>query len=210
MKKLTVIVALALAAILSGCNKKNVSASSSSDQLEQKLQQLAGNGAQNCGRIKAVNDGQTKPASDCAMQAAKDKKPFYVAYDMPGLSVAVAGSGDGKLYAVQSQSLASAEGEAANQPTGPTELTVTPCPSELRLASSGRVTCFTPGSFGMNASGGSPHGGGMTMPPGMANPHGTMPMPPLGTPNPHGGITPDSTQPTKDGAKPPAKSASKQ
>ena len=37
------------------------------------------------------------------MQAAQNKKPFYVGYDMPGMTVAVAGDNGGKLYSVQVQ-----------------------------------------------------------------------------------------------------------
>ncbi len=150
------------ATLLAGCNKQTSSANSA-DPVEQKLQELAGNGASNCGRVKSLNPTDTKPASDCAMQAAQAKKPFYVAYEMPGLTVAVAGASDGKLYAVQSQSELPAEGQ---QPASPAtaQLTATPCPSELRVASSGRVTCYAANSFGA-MGGASPHGGGMMMPP---------------------------------------------
>ncbi len=183
----TLAVALLLAvAVLAACNKKNASAKSS-DPVEQKLQQLAGSGAKDCGHIKAAAQAEAKPASDCAMQEAQAKKPFYVAYDMPGLTVAVAGAPDGKLYAVQSQTQMTGNENSGSQPSGPPQITVNPCPSELRMASSGRVTCYSAGSFGA-MGGANPHGGGMAMPPGgMMNPHGgSMPMPPAGTPNPHG------------------------
>jgi hypothetical protein len=171
----TLAIALILAAsFLAGCNKKTVSAKSG-DTVEQKLQELAGSSATNCGRVKSVAEADTKPVSECAMQAAQSKKPFYVAYDMPGLTVAIAGAPDGKLYAVQSQVPPPAEGQSSGaQPSGPAQITVTPCPAELRMASSGRVTCYPLSSFGA-PTGANPHGGGMMMPP-------------AGTPNPHGAI----------------------
>ena len=98
------------------------------------------------------------------MQASQSKHAFYVAYDMPGMAVGVAGDAAGKLYTVQSQG------------AGPSAaLTSGDCPSQLRVASSGRVTCFAPGDMGSMGPG---HSAG-TVPPGMANPHGS------GTDNPH-------------------------
>ena len=201
MNKLAIALIL-VAGVLTGCNKKTVSANSanSSDAVETKLQAIAGPDAKNCGRVKSVAEADTKPASECAIQSAQAKKPFYVAYDMPGLTVAVAGSSDGKLYAVQSQSPAPAEGQQPAQSSGPAELTVTPCPSELRIASSGRVTCYPMSSFGA-ATGANPHGGGMMMPPASgANPHGGMTMPPAGTPNPHGGSMMSPDMPSAHGS----------
>jgi hypothetical protein len=126
-------------------------------------------------------------ASKCAMQAAQAKRPFYVAYELPGMVIAVAGNSEGKLFTVQSQQAASAQpGSAGGLASGA-------CPSELRIAPSGRVTCFAPGTFGMGMD--ATHGG-MTMPPAMGgNPHKGLGIPPPGQPNP----------PQPQGAKPPAK-----
>lgn len=149
------------ALVLTGCNKSSSPASSLStaaskppDAVEQKLQDYSGSGATNCGRldVKAPQD-QLKAASDCATQASQGKKPFYVAYDMPGMSVGVAGNSDGKLFTVQSQ--------------GSGAVTAGDCPAQLRVASSGRVTCFAPGDMGSMGTG---HGAG-SMPPGTSNPH---------------------------------------
>lgn len=207
-------IALVLAAsLLAGCNKKTEPAKSG-DPVVQKLQQLAGNGAADCGRVKSVAPADNKPASDCAIQAAQAKKPFYVAYELPGLTVAIAGASDGKLYAVQSQTAPPAEGQAESKTPAPSEVTVTACPAELRLASSGRVTCYPANSFGA-MPGANPHGGAMMPPSGAENPHGGgMMMPPAGTANPHGGAASD-TLPSSHGsatknANPPDKPASKQ
>jgi hypothetical protein len=134
------------------------SSPASPDAVQQKLQEYSGAGATNCGRlnVQATTD-QSKTASDCALQASQSKHPFYVAYDMPGMTIGVAGNSAGKLYTVQSQG------------TGATAaLTSGDCPSQLRVASSGRVTCFAPGDMGGMGGG---HMAG-AVPSGMANPHG--------------------------------------
>jgi len=174
MKRLPIVLICVLAG-LTACNKSAAPASSSSatspaklaDPVQQKLQEYSGAGATDCGRlnVQATAD-QSKTAGDCAMQAGQDKHPFYVAYDMPGMAIGVAGNADGKLFTVQSQG------------SGPSAaLTSGDCPSQLRIASSGRVTCFAPGDMGSMGAG---HSAG-TIPPGMANPHAT------GGANPHAG-----------------------
>ncbi len=179
--------------LLTACSK---STPKSSDPFEQALQTSAGSGATNCGRLQQ-QQADLQTASSCVMQAAQAKKPFYVAYDMPGLSVGVAGNSDGKLFAVQSQA----------GPDGKPAISTEPCPAELRVAQSGRVTCMSMGSMGMGMGGENPHGGmamppgGMTMPGGGDNPHGGTAMPPMGTPNPHAG----GAAPASDHAKPATK-----
>lgn len=166
MKKPLVVSVFALCC-LAGCNKSAgpvassgpaSSLSHSSDALQQKLQEYSGASATDCGRLNVqATAEQSRTASDCAIQASQSKHPFYVAYDMPGMAIGVAGSADGKLFTVQSEG------------TGPSAtLTSGDCPSQLRVASSGRVTCFAPGDMG--SMGGS-HAAG-AMPPGMQNPHG--------------------------------------
>lgn len=169
MKSPLILVVLTLA-MLSACNKSSGPSTSSAsspasvskphDGVQQKLAEYAGSSASDCGRLDVrANEAQTKSASDCAMQASQSKKPFYVAYDMPGMSVGVAGNSDGKLFTVQSQGGSVTGGD---------------CPSQLRVATSGRVTCFAPGDMGsMSGS----HAAG-TMPAGAANPHAGGSKPP--------------------------------
>jgi hypothetical protein len=175
MKKLSLVLMFAVCG-LAGCNKPAAptvasgSASSTSkpaDAVQQKLQQYSGSGATDCGRlnVQATAD-ESKAASDCAMQASQGKRPFYVAYDMPGMTVGVAGNAEGKLFTVQSQGSGSAAA-----------LTSGDCPAQLRVASSGRVTCFAPGDMGSMAGS---HAAG-AMPPGMGNPHAGS------AASPHGG-----------------------
>ena len=164
MKLPLILLVLSVAAV-SACNKSAApsaspesstpSVSKPHDGVQQKLAEYAGSSASDCGRLDVrANEAQTKSASDCAMQASQGKKPFYVAYDMPGMVVGVAGNADGKLYSVQSQ------GEAASA-----AVTAGDCPSQLRVAGSGRVTCYAPGDMGMVG------GGHTAIPPGMPNPH---------------------------------------
>src|SRR5690242_580736 len=131
----------------------------SAGDVQAKLQEIAGKDATNCGNVKSLSADVIAKASDCAMDSAKSKKPFLVSYEMPGLSVGVAGKADGKFFMAQSS------GE-----NGKAETKTQPCPSELRIAQSGRVTCMPAGSMGVAPGSGNPHAGGMTAP-GTANPH---------------------------------------
>lgn len=134
---------------VAGTNSTN--SSKAPDAVQLKLQEHAGNSATNCGRLDVhANEALSKTAADCALQASKAKHPFFVAYDMPGMAVGVAGNAEGKLFTARSEGGAVSSGD---------------CPSELRLAASGRVTCFAPGDMG------SMGGGHTAIPPGMPNPH---------------------------------------
>jgi hypothetical protein len=181
MQKLVFVLVVA-SVISTGCKKSNISApSQSADPLENHLHRLAGNGSVNCGRIAPGAD--VKSASDCAMQSNQARRPFYVAYDMPGsesgqITVALAGNAEGKLYTVEFNSQGWTQDNSGAELSADKHMATLPCPVPLRLAQSGRVTCYPPPAMG--AAGGNPHGGGMMMPP-----HGMMPMPPPGTPNPH-------------------------
>ena len=142
-----------------GTSPNAASSTKPPDAVQQKLQEYSGGSATNCGRLDVqANADLSKTAADCAMQASQGKHPFYVAYDMPGMAVGVAGNAEGKLFTVQSQG------------TGPSAtLTSGDCPAQLRVASSGRVTCFAPGDMGSMGTG---HAAG-ALPPGMSNPHAT-------------------------------------
>jgi hypothetical protein len=177
---------IALALTLSGCNKSPAPAASASnsastpapaamsapaapanDSVQQKLKEIAGSGAIDCGRheIQAQND-ELKTASKCVMEAAKAKKPFYVGYDMPGMTNAIAGDAKGKLFAVQLQG----SGTGGQMASGA-------CPGELRVASSGRVTCFVPGSMSLGTPGADPHAGMALNPTAGASPHSGLGIP---------------------------------
>jgi hypothetical protein len=174
---------IAIALCLSGCNKSPAPSANATtpaavqmsapapapanDSVQQKLKEIAGNGAIDCGRheIQAQND-ELKTASNCVLEAAKAKKPFYVGYDMPGMTNAIAGNSQGKLFAVQLQG----SGTGAQMASGA-------CPGELRVASSGRVTCFVPRSMSLGAPGADPHAGMAINPTAGASPHSSLGIP---------------------------------
>jgi hypothetical protein len=163
MKNVAATAILAISCLVA-CNKSSSPVASvapvsstpkSVDAVQLKLQEYSGRGATDCGRfnVQAAPD-QSKTAADCAMQASQSKHSFYVAYDMPGMAIGIAGNSDGKLFTVNSQG------------TGPSAaLTSGDCPSQLRVAGSGRVTCFAPGDMGSIGA------GHTAIPPGMPNPH---------------------------------------
>ena len=164
MKTLSIFLGILLTC-LTACNKSDAPAKASSsgsskppDVLQLKLQEYAGSSASNCGRLDVhATQVELKTASDCAQLGSQKKQPFFVAYDMPGMAVGVAGNAEGKLFTVQAQ---------GNGPSA--AVTSGDCQSQLRVATSGRVTCFAPGDMGsMSGS----HGSG-AVPPRMANPHG--------------------------------------
>ena len=120
---------------------------SSDDPVHTKLVELAGTSATDCGVFKSSVLAELNVGSQCAENAFKTRTPFYIEYQMAGLTVAVAGNAQGKFYSVQSASggggLASGE-----------------CPAELRVASSGRVTCYAKAASPVPGadSGINPHG----------------------------------------------------
>lgn len=165
MRKALLILALVP---LVACGKSKAPGSSgaagnTNDPVEKKLMELAGGRASNCGHLKAQVVAEMDTAGKCVMQAAQQKKPFYVAYDLPGMTVAIAGNAEGKLFSLQTQ--ASATGG----------MNAVPCPNELRIAPSGRATCYAAGTFPMMGAGADSHGGMTAMPPMGENPHKTPP-----------------------------------
>jgi hypothetical protein len=95
---------------------------------------LAGSSATNCGVLKSMVPAEMNAASECVEASFKAKTPFYVEYEMPGLTVAIAGDAQGKVYSLQAGA-------------GGAGLTSEECPAELRAASSGRVTCYATGAL---------------------------------------------------------------
>lgn len=197
-------VLIAAIAVMTGCSKSSPSPTPSSssssssttssskpkDAVEEQLQKSAGPGANNCGRVAGAGASSSgtaiKAASDCAMQAANNRQPFYVAYDMPGLTVGIAGAADGKLYTIEAEPPQGQPASGADPASF--QVTASPCPATLRVAQSGRLTCQPMGGgMGMGMGGTNPHGG-MAMPPSGTSPHGSFSTVP-GVMNPHGTAT---------------------
>jgi hypothetical protein len=204
----TLMLVLTTAVLLAACSSKSNSSEAapapqpaaqqttqaqpkSNDAMQQKVAEIAGASAKDCGRPSSVDRVALDTAAGCVMETAQAKKPFMVVYDMPGMSVAIAGNSDGKVFAAQS---IKPEGASSAAP----QISVSPCPSELRVAQSGRVTCFPQGSMGVPPGGSNPHAGGAAT---TQSEHGGMGMPPPGTPNPHAGNM--STKPSAKSKTPP-------
>ena len=112
--------------------------------LDSKLAWLAGHGvmtARDCGRI-APNQNRA-PASECALKALTDKKPFHIRYDLQGYegiySFGLAGDASENLYAVEDYSLL-----ADLPPVAGTRIRITPCPKPIktRMSTEGILTCL--------------------------------------------------------------------
>jgi hypothetical protein len=163
------------------------------DTVTAALRSLAGSDAKDCGTVSGQS-GDLEAASGCAMHSNRANSPFFVRYDLPvpgtKMAIATARASDGKLYTVQYSDATYKQAVAGSTLSRDKKMLTMPCTAELRVASSGRVTCFPPQQNAGNIAA-SPHGGGMAMPSG-ANPHGSSPhgtMPAAGT-NPHGSTPP--------------------
>ena len=113
-------------------------------ELDRRLALLAGNGVRttmDCGRI-AVSQDRT-PASECALNALMNKKPFHVRFDLQGYEgiyvFGLVGDGSENLYAVEDGSLL-----ADMTPAAGTRIGVTPCPKPIktRITTGGILTCL--------------------------------------------------------------------
>jgi hypothetical protein len=101
MKSCAITLILALAC-LTGCSKSSppaatnaASSTKTPDAVQQKLQEYSGAAATDCGRLNVqASADQSKAVADCAVQSSRGKRPFYVAYDMPGMALGVAGNAD--------------------------------------------------------------------------------------------------------------------
>jgi len=160
------------------------SAPKSNDAMQQKAGELAGSSAKDCGRPSSTDRSALEVTASCVMDTAQAKKPFTVVYDMPGMSVGVAGNAEGKFFALQAVVPEGGSSKAS-------AVSVSPCPAELRIAQSGRVTCFPQGTMGVPPGGANPHAGAGS------TPHGGMGVPPAGTPHPHAGGTPTTPPKSK-------------
>src|ERR1700691_2943596 len=70
---------------------------SSDDPVHKRLVELAGSSATNCGVFKSSVLAELHSGSQCAETACKTRAPFYIEYQMAGLTVAVAGNAQGKF-----------------------------------------------------------------------------------------------------------------
>ena len=115
-----------------------------------KLVMLAGNEAMNCGWVKLGQNPNS--ASDCALLAFRQKKPFYISYDAGAwqwISEGLAGNSAGDVYYVEYAVVAFLDlipPRSGVQTIGDNHIRFGPCPkpSTLTKTDSGRLTCFQP------------------------------------------------------------------
>lgn len=106
-------------------------------ELDAKLRELAGAGAEFCGYVPI--DGNSKTANDCARRTFKKHRPFYVAYDTlyfgPGDldSVGLARDLRGKMWSVTFSSGEPPQPVAGSKLRIEGHLTVEPCPRPYQL-----------------------------------------------------------------------------
>lgn len=113
------------------------------DAMDWKSRWLAGRHSVNCGRI-AVH-GDPTAATQCALQAQAQGKPFTVVYNVMGYDAPVAGgivrTTDGELYALSFDGDPSGGGGVSLLGQ---RVNKTPCPKPIHLwvNPKGRINCF--------------------------------------------------------------------
>ena len=119
-----------------------------------RLKQLAGDGAINCG-IVGIWD-KPEATSNCALEARQDNKPFFVRYSVQGIDteqvLGYAGDAAGNVSSVWYYGRGYGNGGPPSDPVQSRNLKVTDdgrisiesCskPVNFRRANNGRVTCF--------------------------------------------------------------------
>src|ERR1700685_377206 len=109
-------------------NANTATSSSDEDPVHKRLIELSGAGSVNCGDFKSSAPDELRAGSKCAEDSFRSNGPFFIEYEMPGLTVGVAGNTQSKFYCWQARCNGAG-------------LTGGECPAKLRVASSGRVTC---------------------------------------------------------------------
>jgi len=113
------------------------------DRIEQESGLLMGKQGIDCGRVKV--SGNPKSATECALKAQAEGKPFRVRYDIMGIDSAVAGgivrTPAGQLYALSFDGDPAGQGgtSASRQVLGKAQC---PQPIHLWVNPKGRINCF--------------------------------------------------------------------
>ena len=147
-KKILILVAIALVlffavGFLDGFSTPIIAVAG--DSMDWHSRWLMGRHGIDCGRV-AVN-GDPKTATDCALKAQSEGKPFRVRYDIMGYDSAVAGgivrTPSGQLYALSFDGNPSGSGETSllEQRTSASSC---PVPTHLWVNPKGRLNCFQP------------------------------------------------------------------
>jgi hypothetical protein len=112
------------------------------DLMDWKAGYLAGRHGVNCGRVRVGKDATS--ATQCALKAEAEGRPFRVAYEIQGYDAIVAGGivrrPDGRILALSYDSCPMGCGYDLFQQA----VQVTPCPQpfHLHVNPKGRINCF--------------------------------------------------------------------
>jgi hypothetical protein len=117
--------------------------------LTNRLKQLAGEAARDCGSVRSYARPET--ATACALSTHADRKPFYVSYEEWGIdsnaAMAFASDADGNVYKVEYDSAAvwlTSDRRKNLQLTDGNHVAIERCskPVKLRKSANGRIACF--------------------------------------------------------------------
>jgi hypothetical protein len=122
--------------------------------LNHTLQDLAGDGAERCGRAPVGHDPQ--PWTECALKAFREKRAFYVRFDVSGFDIdsafGVASDGSGLVYQVedwtywwgvpQRAPLVADQNLKLLLDSANVRTRLCPSPVRLRVTKYGALTCF--------------------------------------------------------------------
>jgi hypothetical protein len=118
--------------------------------LKQRLRELAGNSAVNCGHATSQSSLHPADVTDCALQEYASKNGFYARFDLEGgfdTNVVVGFASDGKkVYVITSWRAISWDGD--EPPSYRLQVYQCPLPIKLLKTKSGLLDCFSadPGS----------------------------------------------------------------
>jgi hypothetical protein len=115
------------------------------DAMDWRMRYLAGWRSVNCGRVKVRQDAGA--ATQCALKAQSDGRPFYVVYNIQGIDSLIAGgvvrTPNGRLLALSYDSCPSGCVFSIFQQRVST--TTCPEPYHLYVNPKNRLNCFQPG-----------------------------------------------------------------
>jgi hypothetical protein len=115
------------------------------DAWEQQSRRLSGSRAIDCGRVRVR--GNPKAATECALKAFHEGKPFRVRYDLQGIdsdvSAGLVYTPDGKLYGLAFDGDPYGHG-GTSWSRQRADKVPCPLPFQMYINPNGRLNCFTP------------------------------------------------------------------
>jgi len=113
------------------------------DDFERQSRALSGSTAEDCGRVRVRRNPAS--ASECALRAFQEGRPFRVRYDLQGIdsdvSAGLVYTPEGKLYAFTFDGDPYGQG-GTSWSRQRTEKTLCPAPFQIYVNPNGRLDCF--------------------------------------------------------------------